>query len=469
MMSAPKTQSQPGAADQPHLHRRFNMLSATALNMTNMMGAGPFITIPLLMSGLGGPQAMLGWIVALVIVICDGMVWSELGAAMPGSGGSFHYLREAFGPARLGRLMGFLFVWQFVLSGPLEIASGYIGFAQYAQFLWAGLTRPWVIALVTVVGLINIALLYRRIQSIAKITISLRIGALITVLAVILTPATHFSPGIALDFPPGAFNLSLGFFMGLGAATRIGIYDYLGYYDVCYIGDEVENPGRVIPRSIIISTIAVALIYIGINFSIIGVVPWRQFVPADQHPESNFIVSVFMDRIYGHPAARLFPLRVLWRRFGPVFALFLGYPRIPFAAAQSGYFFRVFGRLHPTKDFPYVSLLVLGVLSIIAGFFSLGTVIDALIVTRILVQFMGQIVGLILLRKNRPDMPRPYRMWLYPIPAAVALLGWIFVFATTQGSVILFGVGGLALGVWALLLWSWNTKRWPFGLAEAVT
>jgi len=466
-MSAPNTAS--AASDHPHLHRRFNMLSATALNMTNMMGAGPFITIPLLMSALGGPQAMLGWIVALVIVICDGMVWSELGAAMPGSGGSFNYLRESFGPARLGRLMGFLFVWQFVLSGPLEIASGYIGFAQYAQFLWAGLTRPWVIALVTVVGFINIALLYRRIQSIAKITISLWIGTLITVLAVILTGATHFNPKVAFDFPPGAFNFSLGFFLGLGAASRIGIYDYLGYYDVCYIGDEVENPGRVIPRSIIISTIAVALIYIGINFSIIGVVPWREFVPADQHPESNFIVSVFMDKIFGHGVATIFTLLVLWTAFGSVFALLLGYSRIPFAAAQSGYFFRVFGRLHPTKDFPYVSLLVLGVLSIIAGFFSLGTVIDALIVTRILVQFMGQIVGLILLRKNRPDMPRPYRMWLYPIPAVVALLGWIFVFATTQVSVILFGIAVLALGVAAFLLWSWNTKRWPFGLAEAVS
>ncbi|HEX9221471.1 MAG TPA: amino acid permease [Gemmatimonadaceae bacterium] len=453
---------------QPHLHRRFNLLSATALNMTNMMGAGPFITIPLLMSALGGPQAMLGWIVALVIVICDGMVWSELGAAMPGSGGSFNYLREAFGRARFGRLMAFLFVWQFVLSGPLEIASGYIGFAQYASFLWAGLTRPWVIALVTVVGLINIALLYRRIQSIAKITISLWIGTLITVLAVIFTGATHFNPRLAFDFPPGAFNFSLGFFLGLGAASRIGIYDYLGYYDVCYIGDEVRDPGRVIPRSILISTIAVAIIYIGINFSIIGVVPWREFVPAEKYPASNFIVSVFMEKIYGGTVATIFTLLVLWTAFGSVFALLLGYSRIPFAAAESGYFFRVFGRLHPTKDFPYVSLLVLGAISIVAGFFSLGTVIDALIVTRILVQFMGQVVGLMLLRRSAPDMPRPYRMWLYPVPAVIALVGWIFVFATTQLRVILFGVGVLALGCFAFLLWSWNTKRWPFGLEEAV-
>src|SRR3954451_4485082 len=149
--------------NESRLPRRFGLLGATALNMTNMIGVGPFITIPLLMSALGGPQAMLGWLVALVIVICDGMVWSELGAAMPGSGGSFQYLREAFGRERLGRLMAFLFVWQFVLSGPLEIASGYIGFAAYAGYIWKGMTRPESLALITVMGLVNIALLYRRI------------------------------------------------------------------------------------------------------------------------------------------------------------------------------------------------------------------------------------------------------------------------------------------------------------------
>jgi amino acid transporter len=192
-------------------------------------------------------------------------------------------------------------------------------------------------------------------------------------------------------------------------------------------------------------------------------------VPADAHPEANFIVSTFMEKIYGSRVATIFTLLVLWTAFGSVFALLLGYSRIPFAAAESGYFFRIFGRLHPTKDFPYVSLIVLGLLSIVAGFFSLGTVIDALIVTRILVQFMGQIVGLVLLRRNAPDMQRPYRMWLYPIPALVALLGWIFVFATTQFQVILFGLGVLALGFVAFLLWSWNTKRWPFGLVEAMS
>jgi amino acid transporter len=449
---------------EAQLERRFGLLSATALNMTNMIGVGPFITIPLLMTALGGPQAMLGWIVALVIVICDGMVWSELGAAMPGSGGSFHYLRAAFGQERFGRLMAFLFVWQFVLSGPLEIASGYIGFTDYAGYIWKGLTRTGVLTVVTVVGLINIALLYRKVHSIVRITISLWVGTLVTVLAVIITGAMHFNPHIAFDFPPGAFNFSLGFFLGLGVASRIGIYDYLGYYDVCYIGDEVRDPGRVIPRSILISTAAVAVIYLGINLSIIGVVPWREFVPASAHPESNFVVSVFMEKIYGSKVATIFTLLVLWTAFGSVFALLLGYSRIPFAAAESGYFFKVFGRLHPTKHFPYVSLLVLGAISIFAGFFSLGTVIDALIVTRILVQFMGQVVGLILLRRNAPNMARPYRMWLYPIPAVLAVLGWIFVFATTEPRVIVFGIAVLALGAGAFLVWSRRINQWPFGL-----
>ena len=229
--------------------------------MINMIGIGPFITIPLLLTALGGPQAMLGWVVALLIVICDGMVWSELGAAMPGSGGSFVYLREAFGRETYGRLMAFLFVWQFILSGPLEIASGYIGFTQYLGYIWKGLSG-WTLFLVTAgVGIVNVALLYRRITSIATITVSLWIGTLVATFAVIATGAVHFDRHVAFDFPPGAFNFSIGFLLGLGAASRIGIYDYLGYYDVCYIGDEVDNPGRVIPRSILLSTVAVALIY----------------------------------------------------------------------------------------------------------------------------------------------------------------------------------------------------------------
>src|SRR5712664_2342162 len=437
--------------------RRFGLLHATALNMTNMIGIGPFITLPLLMSALGGPQAMLGWAVALIIVLCDGMVWSELGAALPGSGGSFGYLRHGYGAATVGRLMGFLFVWQFVLSGPLEIASGYIGFSQYLGYIWKGITARQTVLVVAAIGLVNIALLYRRITSIATITLTLWIGTILTVIVVVVTGALHFDSRVAFDFPPGAFNFSIGFFLGLGAASRIGVYGYLGYYDVCYIGDEVENPGRVIPRSILLSTVAVALIYVAINFSIIGVVPWRDFVPAAAHPQSNF-----MERIYGSRVATVFTAMILWTAFGSVFALLLGYSRVPYAAAKDGYFFRVFARLHPTQGFPYVALVVLGVISILAGLVSLGTVIDALITMRILVQFIGQIGAVTLLRRRAPDLTRPYRMWLYPLPSLVALLGWIFIFATTPPIVIAFGLGALLLGVLCFGAWSWKGRTWPF-------
>lgn len=444
------------------LTRRFGLVHATALNMINMVGIGPFITIPLLMTALGGPQAMLGWLVALVIVICDGMVWSELGAAMPGSGGSFVYLREAFGRERFGRLMAFLFVWQFILSGPLEIASGYIGFSQYLSYIWSGASGRTLFLICVAVGALNVALLYRRITSIATITVSLWVGTLATTVAVIASGMLRFDPAVAFDMPPGAFDFSLGFLVGLGAAARVGVYDYLGYYDVCYIGEEVRDPGRVIPRSILISTIAVAVIYFGINLSIVGVIPWREFVPADQHPASSFIVSIFMERLYGPGVATVFTLMILWTAFGSVFALLLGYSRIPYAAARDGYFFKAFARLHPSKDFPHVSLLVLGAISIVACLFSLGIVIDAIIATRILVQFIGQVAGVVRLRQVRPDLPRPYRMWLYPLPAAVAFLGWLFIFVTTDVRVIAFGVGILALGVVCFLLWSRHVRQWPF-------
>jgi amino acid transporter len=228
---------------QPALPRRFGLLQATALNMTNMMGVGPFITIPLLMTALGGPQAMIGWIVALLIVIPDGMVWSELGSDMPGSGGSYVYLREGYGRERWGRLAAFLFIWQFILSGPLEIASGYIGFSQYLGYLWPSLTTVQYALIASAVGLLNLVLLYRPIGSLGPLTVTLWVGSLLTTAAVIFTGARHFDPRLAFDFPPGAFNFSIGFLIGLGAASRVGIYDYLGYYDICYIGDEVKDPG----------------------------------------------------------------------------------------------------------------------------------------------------------------------------------------------------------------------------------
>jgi amino acid transporter len=451
----------------PHLQRRFGLLQATALNMSNMVGVGPFITIPLLLSAMNGPQAMLGWVVAFAITLADAMVWSELGAALPGSGGSYLYLREGFGRHTFGRLMAFLFIWQFIFSGPLEIASGYIGFSRYLSYICPGLGGWGQFAVAAGAGLVNIVLLYRQIASIGRITVSLWLGTLLTIVAVMVTGLTHFDPQIAFRFPPGAFDFSLGFLLGLGAASRVGIYDYLGYYDVCYIGEEVRDPGRNIPRSILISLTFIGVVYFTLNLSLIGVIPWSSFVPAEKHPEAEFIFSRMMEQVYGPSMATVFTLLVLWTTFGSVFALLLGYSRIPFAAAQDGCFFRVFGRLHPTKHFPYVSVLAIGLLSIGCCLLPLQLVIDALVTTRILVQFMGQIFAVALLRRRQPELVRPYRIWFYPLPNLLALAGWSFVFATSGELPICLGLGMLVLGVACFLVWSLATRQWPFGAAPA--
>jgi amino acid transporter len=447
------------------LPRRLGLLQAAALNMSSMIGIGPFITIPALMTAMGGPQAMLGWIVGLVIACADGLVWSELGAAMPGSGGSYVYLRDGFGRKTFGSAMAFMFIWQFLLSAPLEIASGYIGFAQYAGYLWPGLSVTENRLMMAAVGLFTVLLLYRRITAVGAITLALWIGTLLTVGAVIATGPFHFSGRRAFDFPPGAFHLSPGFFLGLGAAASVGVYDYLGYYSVCYVGDEVRNPGRVIPRSIFISLAVVGAIYLVMNLLIIGVVPWREFVPpagtplADPPPP---VVSMFMEKIYGRGPAKVFTVMVLWTALASCFGLLLGYSRVPFAAARDGNFFKVFGRLLPGRDFPHLSLLLIGGLAVLCSLLPLMTVINALLAMRILVQFVGQIGALIWLRRTRPEMPRPFRMWLYPLPALAALFGWLYLFATSDKPTILGALAAVAAGVIAFLLWTRSTARWPF-------
>ncbi len=458
MQADPRTQEQASH----HLQRRFGLLQATALNMTNMIGVGPFITIPLIMTAMGGPQAILGWLLAAVICIPDGMVWSELGAAMPGSGGSYLYLRDGFGRQTYGRLMAFIFIWQFILSGPLEIASGYIGFARYLRYLWQDMPGGWVMGVAAIVGVVNILLLYRKIAFIGRLTVTLWVGTLAAVVLVIAAGVTHFDRHVAFDFPPGAFNFSWGFLLGLGTAMRVGIYDYMGYYDICYIGDEVKNPGRVIPASIIISIVSVAVMYLFINLSVIGVVPWREFVPNTAHPSSDFIVSTFMERCWGPGMASVFTVLILWSTFGSVFALLLGYSRIPYAAALDGNFFGIFARLHPKKDFPHVSLLVVGGISIVVCLLPLDVVISVLVTMRILVQFIGQIAAVELLRRREPNAPRPYRIWFYPVPSLVALTGWLFVFVTSGVTIISFSLAAFVAGVLAFMVWSWFTGRWPF-------
>jgi amino acid transporter len=315
------------------------------------------------------------------------------------------------------------------------------------------------------VGVVIVILLYRQIAAIGRITVGLWLGTLLTVGVVLLTGPFHFDSKLAFDFPPRAFDFSLGFFMGLGAAARVGVYDYLGYYDICYIGDEVKDPGRVIPRSVLISLVAVAAIYLTMNMTIIGVVPWREFVPPPGTPVPDPpppVVSMFIEKIYGSGPAKVFTVMVLWTAFASCFCLMLGYSRIPYAAARDGNFFRIFARLHPRKNFPHVSVLLIGGLAIVSSLLPLMTVINALLTTRILVQFIGQIGAVLWLRRQSPQMERPFRMWLYPLPALIALVGWIFLFGTADGATLLYSVVVLAAGIGLFLIWSRWTRRWPF-------
>jgi APA family basic amino acid/polyamine antiporter len=439
-------------AGQHGLTRGLGLLEATALNMSNMVGVGPFVTIPLLIGAMGGPQCLLGWAVGTVLALSDGLVWAELAAAMPGEGGSYLYLREAFRRTRLGTLLPFLFIWQFVFSGPLEISSGYIGFAQYLSYLHG--MNPWEMRLaVLVVGVLVIALLYRGIRTIGRLTVVLWIGMLATVGWIMAAGFTHFDARRAFDFPPHAFAITPAFMAGLGSATLIAMYNFLGYYGICFVGGEVRRPERTMPRSIVLSVLLVGAMYALMTLAIMAVVPWREAA------QSNFVAARFMETLYGPWAGRTVTVLILWSAVASVFALLLAYSRVPYAAALDGYFWKPFARLHPKGDFPYVSLLVIGGLAIAGGMLSLDWVVSAILTARILIQFIGQIAAVEVLRKSRPDVRRPFRMWLYPLPSILALAGWVYVFATSGWTFVLAGLGVLASGVAAFAAW----RRWGAG------
>jgi amino acid transporter len=389
-------------------------------------------------------------------------VWSELGAALPGSGGSYHFLRQIFGRYRWGRIVPFLFIWQFLISGTLELASGYIGMTDYLKYAIPQLEptlQRWGVpggraSLAALTVVVVTVLLCRRIRTIGWLAVMLCAGTIVTVLTVIVAGVIHFDASL-LVMPPDAFHIDRRWVAGLGGAMLIAIYDYLGYFNVCHLGDEVKNPGRTIPRAVIISVVIVVAIYMTMNLAIMGVVPWREAMASEN------IASLFMERLFGRQVAVAFTALVVWTALASLFAATLGYSRIPFAAAREGDFFPVFAKLHPRGQYPWVSLVSLSALTAVFCFFTLGQVIAAAVSVRILVQFIGQIVALHLLRTTRPDVPMPFRMWLYPLPSLVALAGWLFVWATSGRTVLLSGLAVLVAGVVAFFAWrAWvDSKR----------
>ncbi len=434
---------------------------AASANVLNMVGVGPFLTIPLALAAMGGPQAMLGWILGAFISVCDGMVWSELGSAMPISGGPYHYLLHAFGARRFGRLFSFLFLWQAIVLGPISIAGGAVGFAQYAGYLLPHMHHTGAVAMAAAVCLVNTFLLYRNIRSISYVSMGIAAIVVATTAWIIVTGLMHFHPAMAFDFPADAFHLNHGFFIGLGSATLIAAYDYGGYYNVCLIGSEVATPSKTIPRSILFSIAVVAAIYLVMNVAIIGVVPWREAM------HSQAIVADFMVRVYGQIGGTSIALLILIAAFGSVLAILLGYSRIPYAAAVEGQFFSIFARLHPTGGFPYISLLTVGCFSALACLFSLESLITSLIVTQTLLQFAAQCVAVILLRRQRRESGGVYRMPLFPLPALIALAGWIYIVVTS--GVRYMAVAGIFLlaGIAVFLLRARQQSNWPFAEVQA--
>ena len=420
--------------------------------MLDMIGVGPFITLPLILTAMGGPQAMLGWILGAVLALCDGLVWAELGAAMPEAGGSYHFLRTIYsgrdGKGKLGRFLAFLFIFQLTFSAPLSVASGCIGLSQYAAYIFPSLgghtaarmlhvgpysagiaAGPGTLVAIAAV-LVAVFLLYRGLASVRVLTVAMWCAVMGTIAWILVTGVMHGHLRQAFTFPPGAFHLTPAFFTGLGSAMLIATYDYWGYYNVTFLGGEVKDPARTVPRAILISIGLVAAIYLAMNISVIAVLPWQRLVGVGDLNARRAVISLFMETAYGPHLGpmlgKIAAVLVMVTAFASVFSLLLGYSRIPYAAARDGNYFRIFGRLHK-GGFPHISLLVLGGAAICFCFFSLADVIAALVVLRILVQFLMQHIGVIYLRRTQPEMPRPFKLWLYPLPPLVAIAGFSYI------------------------------------------
>jgi len=456
------------------LERGLGLVEATSLNMTFMIGIGPFIVIPFMIRAMNGPQCLIAWVLGAILALLDGCVWAELGAAMPQAGGSYVFLREAYGAARWGRLMSFLFIWQTLFQAPLSISSGALGFADYSVFLAGKMPgiRAWVNAdalqapailanytriVASILIVIAVVLLYRRITAIGKISTLVWVIVIGTIFWLIWGGVTHFHAEYIYPFPRNAWSFSWIFFAGLGQASVQAVYSYLGYYNVCNLGGEMKEPEKNIPRAIFLSIFGIAILYFLMQTSILAVVPW------EAARNSPFVASLFFERVFGGPWATLATALILVAAFGSVFSATLGYSRVPYAAALDGNFFSVFGRVHSTKHFPHISLLAIGAISIVISLaVPLFSVIRSILAMRCLIQFAGQAVGLILLHRRGVAEGWPFHMWLYPVPAILAVAGWIAIFISTGKAPMLWSLTAMAIGVVVYLWRALWLAQWPF-------
>ena len=471
----------PAATSEPadptaELPRRIGLWQATALNMIDMVGIGPFLVLPTVM-GLLGPRFLWAWVAGALLSVFDGLIWSELGAAHPTAGGSYRFLKLAYGEQKWGRLLSFLYVWQTLVQAPLVIASGSIGFSQYAAYLIPALQGDaGAIPRKAVSGLVVIALTilcYRRVEGIGRIGVLLWVGVLgtlgwliwggLSAPAPLPVPTGFDLAGADLTGPGSLTGLAIA--AALGAASVKTIYSYLGYYNVCHLGGEIENPSRVIPRAILLAIAGITGLYLLLNVAVARVIPWQEA----QH--SDFIVSLFIERRYGPAAAVVATGLILWVAFASLFAVMVGYARIPYAAAADGQFFRVFARLHPRGQFPYVVVLTLGAVAFVFSLlFRLAEVIAAIIAMRVVVQFIMQAIGAWRLRRRaeREGRPLPFRMPLFPLPILIAVTCWLAIFASTGQQQIISASVMISLGVVAFLLKARAQREWPLAPPETM-
>jgi amino acid transporter len=464
-VNAPASPAGPAVTPQPALERKIGPLQATAINMTQMCGIGPFVTIPAMVATFGGPEAMFGWIIGAILALADGLIWAELGAAMPGAGGTYIYLREAF-QYRTGRLMPFLFVWSAVLFIPLIMSTGIIGLIQYLGYLVPGVTSDsGNTALGKVIGvgitLVIMAALFRKIGQIGKLTTVLFVVMLIAVFTTIVAAFTHFSAATAFAFTPGAFSFGGGsFWAGLGAGLIIAIYDYLGYNTTAYLGAEMRDPGRTIPRSIVFSIIGIMSLYFLMQIGVLG------SMPIDEIKSATSVASTVLEQAWGSGTAKVITVFIVVAAIGSVFAGLLGGSRVPFEAARDKVFLPVFGTLHPRLNLPTAGVLAMGIITIIGSLFTLTTIINAAVATLVIIQSLAQVAAIVVLRRRQPNLNRPYRQWLYPVPTIIALVGWVYIYISATWLSIGLSVGWIVIGCIAFLIYARTERTWPFGPKE---
>jgi fructoselysine transporter len=436
--------------------RRLGILQATSINMTDMVGIGPFITMPMVIGIMNGPYFLYAWLAGGLLSAVDAMIWSELGAAFPMAGGSYNFLKVTYGENKWGKLMSFLFVWQTMIQAPLVIASAAIGFSAYFSYLIP--LTPLESKLMSGGVVISIvALLYRKIEAIGKISVVLGAVVLLTLFWIIgggiahgnfIQPLRHINDGLTLNY---------AFVAVIGYASVKSVYSYLGYYNVCHLGGDIINPSKNIPRSMFFSIAGISVLYLCMNISVVSVIPWQQA------KESQFVISLFMQKLAGPIAAKIVTGLILLVAFASVFSATLGYSRVPYAAAADGAFFKIFARLHPRGNFPYVSLLFLGgVAFVFSLLFKLSDVISAILAMRILVQFIAQAIGLLLLRRSRGKVNFPFKMPFFPWPVYLAVILWAAILVATGIKLFLGALIAISSGAGVYFIKATLKREWPF-------